>query len=209
MTKRMPAFLAALSLIALVLSGCAASPGATAPVTREASGLRECSDFWGGSGDNFQVQVINSSSQRILLDSVEIDCYDWYGTHNPDRFNIDLSSGVASAIETLKVNPIAELSGATRPWNWTVSMYDSKEGFVWSGTPGARPTIAFSKTSCYTANGGMTACDGMTLCAQDPQGLRVETTVPLRNRVTGADTSLKMTTLCSSDSTNLIVFTDN
>jgi hypothetical protein len=195
--------LAAASLF--LLAGCAQPvPVVTA---RAAAGIQDCGGW--GTGDYYYVQVNNLSSKRILLDNTQVDCYDWYGDRNPTRFNVDLASGASTGVERLQVQPIPQATSQIRPWDWDVSVYDPAEGFIIKGTPASRPTIKADPQQCYTANGGMTACLGMTLCADDPAKSLVETQVALRNRLTGETSSLKMTTSCATGAPSMITFSDN
>jgi hypothetical protein len=201
------ATLAVASIFALV--GCAPAPiAASAPpaVEREAAALVDCGGW--GSGDAYPVQVLNLSSKRILLSNTQIDCYDWYGNQNPTRFNVDLASGTTSAVEILHVTPIPQSSSQIRPWDFDVSVDDPAEGFVITGRPASRPTIKADPQSCYTSNGGITACLGMTLCADDPARSTVVTQVALHNMITGEKSSLKMRISCATGSPSMITFSD-
>lgn len=195
--------------VGLALTACASSgnPAATASATsRMAANIQDCGGW--GNGEAYEVQVQNRSSQRLLLETTEVDCYDWYGEANPSRFNVDLAAGTSSNMERLEIQPIPEYSGSIRPWNWHVSAQDPQEGFVIAGKPDARPVIKYAEQSCNTG-AGMTACSGASLCTDDPAGEKVSTTVPLRNMITGEETSLTMTTYCSATKKSAkIVFTD-
>lgn len=195
--------------VGLALTACATSgnPSATASATSKmAASITDCGG--GNNHDSYSVQVQNRSSQRILLETTEVDCYDWYGQANPTRFNVDLSAGTKTSSENLYFNEIAELSGSIRPWNWHVSVSDPEDGFVIAGRPETRPVIKWAQQRCNTG-AGMTACDGASLCTDDPAGEKVSTKVPLRNMVNGEESSLTMTTYCSvTDQSAKIIFTD-
>jgi hypothetical protein len=189
----------------IALTGCALA--APSVGTHLAAGIQDCGGW--GTGDYYYVQVHNLSSERIVLDNTQVDCYDWYGDRNPTRFNVDLAPGTSTAVERLQVQPIPSASSQIRPWDWDVSVYDPAEGFIITGKPAARPVIKADAQQCYTSSGGMTACLGMTLCADDPAKSTVVTQVALRNRITGKLTSLKMTTSCATGSPAMISFSDN
>lgn len=195
--------------VGLIFSGCAAAgtPEATASATsRMAANIDDCGGW--RNGEFYQVQVQNRSSARILLETTEVDCADWYGTANPTRFNVDLSAGTSTALENLELREIPELGGQFRPWNWDVSVQDPEEGFVIEGSPEARPSIKWAQQKCNTG-AGITVCDGISLCSADPKGEKVSTKVALRNKITGEESSLTMTTLCSATNKSArIVFTD-
>lgn len=186
----------------------AAEVDAGAPRLAATGAVQDCGGTIDGRYETAQVKVVNQTGERLLLEPYEIDCYDWASTANPSRFNTDLAPGTASANELLAYRAIPELGGQIRPWNFRVSVYDPDEGFIIEGTPESRPTFEFAKNSCYTANGGMTACLGATLCTADSEEGQVSTKVPMRNLLTGETSELTMTTYCSvSDRASRIVFT--
>lgn len=181
----------------------------SAPRMAATGAVQDCKGTIDGGYETTQVKVVNQTSQRLLLEPFEIDCYDWASTANPSRFNVDLAPGTASASENLAYRSIPEWGGQIRPWNFLVSEYDPEEGFIIEGKPQARPVLKFATNSCYTSNSGMTACIGATLCKDDSAEQQVSTTVPMRNLLTGETSELTMTTYCSvSDRSARIVFTE-
>jgi hypothetical protein len=203
----------------MVLAACSGqatveptSSASTTPVAQRAAavaGITDCGGSINGNYDTASVKVVNQSSQRLLLNTFEIDCSDWASTANPSRLNVDLASGSASSSEQIAYRSIPQYGGQIRPWNWNVSAYDPEEGFVIEGKLASRPTYKFVKASCYTSSGGMTACDGGSLCAASPDGKSVATSVPMRNILTKEESTLYVTTYCTDgDSTSRIVFSD-
>lgn len=208
-TSALTMVMAACSGQATVEPTSSASSSAVAQRAAAVAGITDCGGTINGNYDTATVKVVNQSSQRLLLDTFEVDCYDWASTANPSRLNVDLASGSASAYEQLAFRSIPQYGGQIRPWNWNVSAYDPEEGFVIEGKLVNRPTYKFVKAKCNTSSSGMTACDGASLCATSPDGKSVATSIPMRNILTKNESTLYVTTYCTDgDSQSRIVFSD-
>lgn len=186
-------------------SAAASQTAASDQPTREAARVTDC----GGSdrGASATVSVANRTNAALFLRAVEVDCYDWYTTKNPTQFQDTFApAGTDIGPFTLSMREIPEWGGQIRPWNFEV-VGRAGSGPSLTGTMAARPTYKFAQSRCYTANEGMTACSGESLCTDDPDLEQVKTTVAMRDRDGNVVTTLKVTTACTiSDGSAVIAF---
>lgn len=173
--------------------------------TRNAGRVTDCGG--GDRGTTGKVTIANRTNGALFFQSVEVDCYDWYITKNPTQFqDTFVSPGTDLGPMVMGMRDIPELGGQIRPWNFKVTGR-SGSGPSLTGELASRPTYKFAKSMCYTESGGMTACTGASLCADDPALKKVETTVPMRNRDGEVVTTLTVSTVCTlSDDSAVMVF---
>lgn len=181
------------------------SGSASEGATRNAGRVTDC----GGTdrGTTGYVSLANRTNGALFFQSVEVDCYDWFVTKNPTQFQDTFASpGTDIGPMTMGMRDIPELGGQVRPWNFKVTGR-ADNGPSLTGELVSRPTYKFAKKGCYTANSGVTACNGSSLCTDDPDLKKVETTLPLRNRDGELVTTLKVTTVCTlTDESAVMVF---
>lgn len=191
-------------------SGNSSQPSPSDPPSRNASASRDC----GSTSDTARasVTIANRTNASIFLKGTEVDCYDWDGTKNPTQFdNTFASPGTDIGPMTLDMKSIPELSGSIRPWQFQVTArYQNgvqTAGETLTGSMDSRPTYKFAKGNCYTTNGGITACSGRSLCADDPNLEKVTTTMPMRNKAGEVKATFDVVTACTlSDNSATIVF---
>ncbi|MFA7267314.1 MAG: hypothetical protein WC054_13475 [Candidatus Nanopelagicales bacterium] len=215
MKKSVAVSASTIAVVALV-AGCGASAqgsGAepasstetsSAP-TRNADRVTDCGGSDRGTGGS--VSIANRTNAALFFSAVEVDCYDWYNTKNPTQFNGTFASpGTDLGPYNMLMRDIPEWGGQIRPWNFQVSGR-ADQGPSLTGELVSRPTYKFAKGNCYTANGGMTACSGSSLCTDDPNLKKVETTVRMRNKAGELVTTLNVSTVCTlTDKSAVIVF---
>lgn len=178
---------------------------ASAAPTRNADRVTDC----GGAdrGTSGSVSIANRTNGALFFTAVEVDCYDWFNTKNPTQFNGTFASpGTDIGPYNMLMRDIPEWGGQVRPWNFQISGR-ADNGPSLTGQLASRPAYMFAKGNCYTANGGMTACTGSSLCTDDPDLEKVDTTVNMRNRAGEVVTTLNVSTVCTlTDKSAVMVF---
>lgn len=181
-----------------------ASDVSAAP-TRNADRVTDCGGADRGTGGT--VSIANRTNGALFFTAVEVDCYDWFNTKNPTQFNGTFASpGTDIGPYNMLMRDIPEWGGQVRPWNFQVSGR-AENGPSLTGELASRPAYMFAKGNCYTANGGMTACTGSSLCTDDPSLEKTNTTVKMRNRAGEVVTTLNVSTVCTlTDKSAVMVF---
>jgi hypothetical protein len=168
-----------LSLVMALASCSSAEDAPSAEVTKMASG-NECSSMW-LSSESVYVNFRSVTEEPIFLESVDVDCYDWDGNRNPTVFDHAnfLGAGAQTGFKELAMRPVPQstISGnpVIRPWEmsactkWGCAEFEPR--FVYK----------FSKNLCNTTKRGQTACDGVSLCTDDPNGEVVVSTAVIKD----------------------------
>lgn len=171
--------LAVLSLVLISVSGCAQIPASEQEEVKKSASAEECSPMW-LSSESVYVNIRSLSEEPIMIHVDNIDCYDWDGGKNPNVFDNSnlLGAGAQTGFKELAMRPVPQstISGdpVVRPWNMSAC---TKWG---CGQFEPRFSYKFSKNRCNTTKRGQTACDGVSLCTDDPNGELVTSTAVIR-----------------------------
>jgi len=188
-------------------SESAAAIASAFPDARNAGAI-DCSKATDSGYLRQTAKVLNKTNGTALLETSEIDCYDWSGKENPSQFDgLMLTPKDSTGDKTLQPRDIAEGIATIRPWNFTVTA-KAGSGAPLRGTFADRPSYKFVKSDCNSYVGN-TACSGVTLCSDDPNNEQVATTVPMRalsDPQGPVVTTLQVKTLCTmSDENSTII----
>ena len=167
------------ALVVMGVSGCTPKSSSQQDEITKSASSEDCSPMW-LSSDSVYVNVRSLSEEPILIHVNNVDCYDWDGSKNPnvlDNYDL-LGAGAQTGFKELAMRPVPQstISGdpVIRPWNMSAC---TKWG---CGQFEPRFTYKFSKNRCNTTKRGQTACDGVSLCTDDPSGELVTSTAVIR-----------------------------
>ena len=179
-----------MAIVALVLSGCAASPSQSASTpkqapVREATQLVSCPDLGGTQGlpewfdfnSKFGVNVsfVNQTEWPLVIQARNINCFDFSGTMNPSAFDgLVVEPGATSAAAELVARRVC-------PWlqGDIIGKFQTREA-QWATTGtleglGAITMRTVLKCSAYRQAG--------TMCAAGPSQDKDDDLIPLGKHI--------------------------